>query len=237
MTLKKCFPRWNAQRTFTTSPTLNFPSYPWVKPFSSSVLVSVVSATSSSSKSKTVILELYMREHFASLTSSGLLTLSRFRTMKGVAVLLNAGAKNEFTIAVNERISAADRSVNRQDRNIMTAVYNKYRTCVSTAKLLRLLKKSFEKCATITKVRLDSLGLPPAITVSPLYDRLVWHRCYHVRAHVCLIPVQSIPPNYCFEQFASNEAFFCSDRFLPELQRKQEKRLFYFFIPARTCGI
>ena len=80
--------------------------------------------------------------------------------MKDVAVLLTAGAKNEFTIAVNERIIAADRSVNRQDRNIMTPVYNKYRTCVSTAQLLQLLKKSFEKYAATIKVRLDSLGLP-----------------------------------------------------------------------------
>lgn len=40
--------------------------------------------------------------------------------------------------------------------------------------------------------------------------------------------------NYCFGQFASNEAFFCSDRFPAELQRQQEKRSFYFFIPNRT---
>lgn len=160
MTLYKCFLWWNAQRTFTTSPTLNFPSYPWVNPFSSSVLVSDSSFTSSSSKSNTVILESYLREHFASFASSCLLTLPQFRVLKGVPMLLDTGAKNELTVAVNDRKSAAERSINRQARNIMTAVYNKYRTCVSTAQLLRLWRKSLEKYAAMKKVCLNILSLP-----------------------------------------------------------------------------
>ena len=68
----------------------------------------------------------------------------------------------------------------------------------------------------------------------------MWHRCYHVRAHVWLIPVQSIRPNYCFEQFASNEAFFCSD--LNFNERKTFVSLFYprayvWYLNVRHCFI